>query len=141
MEIRSVREDELEEMIALQCRIFRPDGHKRYTQYIRGDSSYRLDQTRVVVVDSRIVATLRVWDRKMRIGSGVVHMGGIGGVGTHPDFRGRGYASALIRDTSLLPEVEGLSRRPIDYGNPLPVLSRSGLGESSLIRLSSGHSE
>ena len=107
MEIRAVRQDELDEMIDLLCRVFRPDGHTRYGQYIRGDSSYRLDQTRVVVVAGRIVSTLRVWDRQIRIGSIVVHMGGIGGVGTHPQFRGQGYASALMRDTTEYLKASG----------------------------------
>ena len=60
MQIRGVRESELEEMIDLQCQVFRPDGQQRFWQYIRGDTSYRLDQTRVVLVKGRIVATLRV---------------------------------------------------------------------------------
>ena len=100
MEIRGIREPELQEMIDLICLVFRPDGQERFWSYIRGDASYRLDQTRVVLVDGRIVATLRVWDRRMRIGSSVVRMGGIGGVATHPDFRATGYASALMRDTA-----------------------------------------
>ena len=99
MEIRGIREPELEETINLQCLIFRPDGHERYRQYTRGDSSYRYDQTRVVVVNGRIVATLRVWERSMRIGSCIIRIGGIGGVGTHPDCRGTGYATALMKDT------------------------------------------
>lgn len=98
VEIRAVREQELEEMIELQCLVFRPGGHERYNAYIRGDSSYEPGQTRVVVVDGRIVATLRVWDRTVRVGETAVRMGGIGGVGTHPDHRRRGYASAMLRD-------------------------------------------
>ena len=98
MEIRGMRAGELDEMIDLQCRIFRPDGHERYRHYIRGDSSYELDQTRVVVVDGRIVATLRVWARILRVGSCPVPMGGIGGVGTDPGHRGKGYASAMLED-------------------------------------------
>ena len=99
MEIRDVRESELAEMIDLQCRVFRPDGHERYSQYVRTDPSYRHDQSRVVVVDGRIVSTLRVWEREMRIGSIAVPMGGIGGVGTHPDHRDAGYATVLMKDT------------------------------------------
>ena len=100
MEIRALRASEIDKMIALQCQIFRPDGHERYTQYVRGDSSYRLDQTRIGLEDGRMVCILRVWDRLMRVGSCPVRMGGIGGVGTLPDFRGAGRASALMRDTS-----------------------------------------
>ncbi len=99
MEIRGVRESELAEMIDLQCQVFRPDGHERYSQYIRTDPSYRYDQSRVVVVNGQIVSTLRVWEREMQIGSIAVPMGGIGGVGTHPDHQGTGYATALMRDT------------------------------------------
>ncbi len=99
MEIRGIRESELAEMIDLQCRVFRPDGHERYWQYVRTDPSYRYDQSRVVVVNGRIVSTLRVWEREMRIGSVAVPMGGIGGVGTHPDHQGAGYATALMKNT------------------------------------------
>ena len=99
MEIRGVRESELTAMIDLQCRIFRPDGHERYRQYVRTDPSYRYDQSRVLVVNGQIISTLRVWEREMRIGSTTVPMGGIGGVGTDPDHQGAGYATALMKDT------------------------------------------
>ncbi len=99
MEIRGVRESELAKMIDLQCRVFRPDGHERYSQYVHTDPSYRYDQSRVVVVNGEIVSTLRVWKREMRIGSIAVPMGGIGGVGTDPDHQGAGYATALMKDT------------------------------------------
>ena len=99
MEIRAARESELEQVVELCCMAFNPDGHERYWQYVRGDSSYRLPQTRVVVVNDRIVSTLRVWERRMRVGASLVTMGGIGGVCTHPNYRGVGYASALMRDT------------------------------------------
>lgn len=99
MEIRGVRESELAEMIDLQCRVFRPDGHERYQKYVHTDPSYRYDQSRVVLVNGQMVSTLRIWEREMRIGSIAVPMGGIGGVGTHPDHQGAGYATALMKDT------------------------------------------
>ena len=99
MEIRAARESELEQTVELSCVAFNPDGHERYWQYIKGDSSYRLSQTRVVVVNDTVVSTLRVWERRIRVGESLVTMGGIGGVCTHPRYRGVGYASALMRDT------------------------------------------
>ena len=99
MEIRGARESELEQTVELSCVAFNPDGHERYWQYIKGDSSYRLPQTRVVVVNDRVVSTLRVWERRIRMGASLVTVGGIGGVCTHPHYRGVGYASALMRDT------------------------------------------
>ena len=99
MEIRAAHKSELEQVIELICLAFDSDDHERYWQYIKGDSSYRPSQTRVVVVNDRIVSTLRVWERRMRVGESLVTMGGIGGVCTHPNYRGVGYASALMRDT------------------------------------------
>ena len=99
LEIRAARESELAQVVELSCIAFNPDGHERYWQYITADSSYRLPQTRVVVVNDKVVSTLRVWERRMRVGASLVTMGGIGGVCTHPDYRGVGYASALMRDT------------------------------------------
>ena len=99
MEIRSAKESELEQVVALNCIAFNPNQHERYWQYVRGDSSYRLSQTRVVVVNDKVVSTLRVWERRIRIGASLVMMGGIGGVCTDPKYRGVGYASALMRDT------------------------------------------
>lgn len=99
MEIRGAYKSELEQVVELCCLAFNPDGHERYWQYVRGDSSYRLPQTRVVVVNDTVISTLRVWERRIRIGTSFVTMGGIGGVCTHPKYRGVGYASALMRDT------------------------------------------
>ena len=99
MEIRGARESELEQVVELSCLAFNPDGHERYWQYVKGDSSYRLPQTRVVVVNDRVISTLRVWERRLRVGASLVTIGGIGGVCTHPNYRGVGYASVLMRDT------------------------------------------
>ena len=103
MEIRAVREDEIEETLELQRMVFRPDegagALERYRTYVRDDPSYRLDQSRVLLADRRIVAHLRVWDREIRVRGAVLRAGGIGSVLTHPDYRGRGYARALMRDT------------------------------------------
>lgn len=106
MEIRAARESELEQVVELNCMAFNPGQHERYWRYVRGDSSYRLSQTRVVVVNDRVVSTLRVWERRIRIGASFVTMGGIGGVCTHPKYRGVGYASALMQHTiNYLQEV------------------------------------
>ena len=103
MEIRAVREDEIEETLALQRLVFRPDEGEgalvRYRTYVRDDPSYRPEQSRVLLEDGRIVAHLRVWDREIRVRGAVFRAGGIGSVLTHPDYRGRGFARALMWDT------------------------------------------
>ncbi len=101
MEIRGAKESELEELIELQRLVFRPDeaAQPRYRAYVREDPTYRLDQSRVVVDGERIVGHLRVWDRLIRVRGAKLRAGGLGGVLTHPAYRGRGYARALMRDT------------------------------------------
>ncbi len=111
MEIRAARESELEQVVELNCQAFNPNQHERYWQYLRGDSSYRLAQTRVVVVNDMVVSTLRVWERRIRIGASLVTMGGIGGVCTHEKYRGVGYASALMRQT-----IDYLKKAGCDIG-------------------------
>ena len=131
MDVRSVLKSELEETIHLNCLVFRPDGHTRYRQYVEDDCSYQLDQTRVVVVDKRVVATLRIWERRMRIGSSIVTMGGIGGVCTHPDYRGLGYATKLMKNA-----VEYMQNANYDIGvlfSIIPGKFYSNLGWAPLI--------
>lgn len=111
MEIRAARESELEQVVELNCMAFNPNQHERYWQYVRGDSSYRLSQTRVVVVNDYVVSTLRVWERRIRIGASLVTMGGIGGVCTHEKYRGVGYASALMQQT-----IDYLKKAGCDLG-------------------------
>ena len=131
MDVRSVLKSELEETIHLNCLVFRLDGHTRYRQYVEDDCSYQLDQSRVVVVDKRVVATLRIWERRMRIGSSIVTMGGIGGVCTHPDYRGLGYATKLMKNA-----VEYMQNANYDIGvlfSIIPGKFYSNLGWTSLI--------
>ena len=131
MDVRSVLKSELEETIHLNCLVFRSDGYTRYQQYVEDDCSYQLDQTRVVVVDKRVVATLRIWERRMRIGSSIVTMGGIGGVCTHPDYRGLGYATELMKNA-----VEYMQNANYDIGvlfSIIPGKFYSNLGWAPLI--------
>lgn len=102
MEIRAVREDDIEETLELQRLVFRPDegegAIERYRTYVRDDPGYRMEQSRVLKDEGRIAAHLRVWDREIRVRGAVLRAGGIGSVLTHPDYRGRGYARALMRN-------------------------------------------
>ncbi|MDE3000070.1 MAG: GNAT family N-acetyltransferase [Gemmatimonadota bacterium] len=95
-EIRPIRESELEELLDLLCAVHNPDGRERYRGYIEGDPTWRPSHTPVVVVDNRIVSTLRIWDRRVHLGATPVRMGGIGGVTTHHDYRQRGIATRLM---------------------------------------------
>jgi predicted N-acetyltransferase YhbS len=101
MEIRAAKESELEELFELQRAVFRPneDALPRYRAYVEEETTYRLDQSRVVVVEGRIVGHLRVWERTIRVRGEKLRAAGIGSLLTLPEYRGRGIARALLEDT------------------------------------------
>ena len=107
MEVRAARAHELDEIVDLMCLAYRPESRPRFENHLRADSSYRLDQSRVCIVDGKIVSYVRVSDRPIRIGKAVVRMGGIGGVSTHPEHRHRGYSTATLEDAIRYMEREG----------------------------------
>jgi predicted acetyltransferase len=69
--------------------------------------------------DGRVVASARIRSYEQMWGGRAVPMGGIAGVSVHPDARGRGQASALMRD--LLPVMRAA-------GQPISVLFPTGVG-------------
>ena len=113
MEIRAAKPTELDELVELQCRVFRPKerAEARYWSYFKEDLSYRLDQARVVIDQGRIVSHLRIWDRKIRVRGVALRAGGIGSLLTRPESRGLGHASALMRET-----VSYMAREGYDLG-------------------------
>ena len=102
MMIRAAREAEIAEIAELQRLVFRPhepDAAQRYLTYAKGDPAYTMDHSRVVFADGRIVAHLRIWDRTLRVRGSELLAAGIGSLCTHPDYRDRGYARALMFDS------------------------------------------
>ena len=63
----------------------------------------------------------------MYIGEAVVKLGGIGMVVTSPEYRGRGYASALLRDAIACMEAQKLRPQPPVYHYPT-VLHAARMG-------------
>ena len=53
---------------------------------------------RIGIVEDRIVAHVSVWPQMLQYGRTALSFGAIGGVCTHPDYRGRGYATAVMKD-------------------------------------------
>ena len=98
MEIRAAKVHERDEIVDLISAVFVEKCRPRYASQHYEDSSYELDQSRVCVVDGKIVSYVRVSDRSMYIGEAVVKLGGIGMVVTSEEYRRRGYSSALLRD-------------------------------------------
>ena len=106
MEIRAAKAHERDEIVDLISAVFVEKCRPRYASQHYRDSTYELDQSRVCIVDGKIVSYVRVSDRSMYIGETVVKLGGIGMVVTSPEYRGRGYASALLRDAIAYMEAQ-----------------------------------
>lgn len=101
IQFRAARDEELEACVELQHRVFRPhqpDAPARYRAYVREDPGYRLEQTRVAVVDEQVVGHLRVWDRVLNVRGVPLRAGGVGSLLSLPDFRGKGIATGLLED-------------------------------------------
>jgi predicted N-acetyltransferase YhbS len=92
------------ELLSLCFPDARPDLFRRQTEH---DSTFRWRHSRVVEVDGAVVGYLRIFDRRMWLRDARLRAAGIGSVATHPDYRRRGLATALLRDTLALLHREG----------------------------------
>jgi GNAT superfamily N-acetyltransferase len=97
------------ELLSLCFPDARPDLFRRQTEH---DSTFRWRHARVVEVDGAVVGYLRIFDRRMwlrgaRLRGARLRAAGIGSVATHPDYRRRGLATALLRDTLAFLRREG----------------------------------
>ena len=71
MEIRAAKAHERDEIVDLIAAVFVEKCRPRYASQHYQDSSYELDQSRVCVVDGKIVSYVRVSNRSMYIGEAV----------------------------------------------------------------------
>jgi len=129
--IRSLRRDELEDMLVLTSTAFNSttDAFRRIYEH---DPFYDFKLTRVAEHDGRLISYLRAAPRTIWIGRSMVRMGGIAEVCTLPEYRRRGIASELLKDMVRL-----MSRR----GFPVSMLygrdtfyRRVGWERSSIVR-------
>jgi len=96
--VRAAQQNEYEEILDVTGAAFGRDPQHWATIW-EHDLNDRPEVHRVGVLDGRIVAAVRIADRKMRVGCAVVNLGGIADVATHPDYRGRGYSTACLEDS------------------------------------------
>ena len=88
------------ELFDLLAKTFSQRGYFDFRDYCRdtyvNHSHYDWRNSRIGLVDGRIVAHFGVWDYQMRIGAARVRTGGVGAVATHGDYRGRGLMRRVI---------------------------------------------
>ena len=99
VEVRTLRGDEFEQFLRFLERSY---GHSfNFFPRIHPDLYHPsgLDAFLVAVEDGRIVSHVGTFPMRVVAGRAVIEFGGIGGVATLPDARGRGYMSRLLQES------------------------------------------
>ncbi len=96
-DFRSAQPAEADEIVTLVAEVFQ-GSKEHYHNLLHGDPMLDLNHIQVALADGRIVSTVWVIPRDVRWCGGSMTLGGIGNVVTHPDYRGRGYATRLMAD-------------------------------------------
>ncbi len=122
IEIGTVRDGEMDTFLAVMCEAFHMDF--RAAKPIFYSDPYLDPQNKFVLrLDGTIVSCLTAVDRECWIGDATVRVAGIAGVSTRQEFRRRGFAGQLIKETvrtltargyqlaALFPEVRQYYRR------------------------------
>ena len=109
MRIRAARRADLPDVYRLLKLAFPHQPRSLFERQTERDSTFRLRHLRVAEVDGRIRAVVRIFVRKMLVDGVPVRAGGIGSVAAHPDARGLGLPTALLRDAFDVMEREGMA--------------------------------
>ena len=98
MEYRALYTNELEAWLDHVSHVFSA-GRKYFFNHWINDPWRDFDGIRVAVDEGKIVSTVRVFVRKMFLHGEPVTVGGIGEVSTRSEYRKRGLASQLLKDS------------------------------------------
>jgi GNAT superfamily N-acetyltransferase len=112
VKIRTLRASERDQVLDLLDRWEMPDGWRGrdfFRRYMELDPSYRDENFWVADVGGRLACCVQIFPRALRVGSGVVPLGGIGSVFTDPEARSAGTASAVLRRAEEAMRERGLS--------------------------------
>lgn len=82
------------------------------------------EQWRVLEHAGRVVSACRIQSIGLQVGRSVIHKGDVGHVGTLPEVQGRGFASALMRDSVAYLKQAGCQIGRL--GGLIPFYSRFG---------------
>ncbi|MDE0313543.1 MAG: GNAT family N-acetyltransferase [Candidatus Poribacteria bacterium] len=98
MEFRSLYPEELEAWLDHVTHVFSAS-RQYFSNHWHNDPWKDVEGIRVAVDDGKIVSTVRVFIRKMYFHGEPISVGGIGEVSTRPEYRTRGLATQLLKDS------------------------------------------
>lgn len=96
-----------------------------FARYHRHDPSFRDDLCFVALDRGRLVGTAQVFRRTIRLAAGLAEVAAVANVFTHPDHRGRGIASALLRRARAALPAHGFDLSLL-FATRLPFYARLG---------------
>lgn len=105
--IRHAERDEFDAVLDLLRLAFPHVPSRFFEALVLGDPEYDARYSLVVEQDGYFRSHLQIFARTMVIHGRPVRLGGIGNVGTHPAYRRRGYATALLTHAIDLMRKEG----------------------------------
>jgi predicted N-acetyltransferase YhbS len=94
MEFRAAHRSERDQVLDLLAHWY--NDREFFARYNCNDPTFRDELCLVAIDGGRIVSTVQIFDRKIRLGGQVVPMGGIGSVFTLDEYRHRRVASELM---------------------------------------------
>lgn len=112
MEIRTLHEDEVENLLELLDLWELPDGWRGrefFRRYVEQDPSYADHNVWVACEGERLVSCVQIFARVLRVLDHDVPTGGIGSVFTHPEWRKSGLAGSLLQHAA-----EDLTKRGME---------------------------
>jgi len=89
--------------------IFPQDSPNYYSGFLYNDQLFNPDRVLYIEEDNQIVSSLWSIPRIYKNGNNFIFSMGIANVGTHPDYRGRGYAGDLMKYAISLAHDEEVS--------------------------------
>lgn len=98
MEFRELYPEELEAWLDHVTSVF-TGGRQYFSNHWHNDPWQDAEGIRVAIDKGTIVSTVRVFIRKMFLHGEPITVGGIGEVSTRPDYRRRGIATRLLKDS------------------------------------------
>ena len=98
MEYRALYPDELEAWLDHVSHVFSA-GREYFANHWHNDPWKDFEGIRIALDDEKIVSTVRVFIRKMHFQGEQITVGGIGEVSTRPEYRKRGLATQLLKDS------------------------------------------
>ncbi|MCM8760469.1 MAG: GNAT family N-acetyltransferase [Candidatus Omnitrophica bacterium] len=95
---RGVRKEEFDDLVKLVNLTFRPERQSMQREHESIFNEENLEHLRVIVEDGKPVSHIGTLEKEVLIYNCKSKVGLVGSVCTHPDYRGRGYATLLLND-------------------------------------------